>query len=166
MRTHYRKGLLFFMETWKEIELNGINFTVSNYGSILKNGKAINLFIKNGYCAFSFVIKGKTYRYYVHRIVMLAFIGESNLQVNHKNNVKTDNFLGNLEYVTHRENGSHRYKDKEFRGATYDKFSKKWKSQIRINGKSKHLGNYNTPEEAHKAYMNALDTYNIHNKYA
>lgn len=45
----------------------------------------------------------------VHRIVMLAFIGPSSLQVNHKNGIKPDNFWLNLEYVTNRENRLHSY---------------------------------------------------------
>lgn len=43
----------------------------------------------------------------VHRLVLLAFIGESSLQVNHKNGEKADNRLSNLEYCTGSENQKH-----------------------------------------------------------
>lgn len=43
----------------------------------------------------------------VHRLVMLAFVGPSDLQVNHKNGIKTDNRLANLEYVTPSQNRWH-----------------------------------------------------------
>lgn len=45
--------------------------------------------------------------HYVHRLVAQTFIGKSNLQINHKNGIKTDNRLANLEYVTCKENMEH-----------------------------------------------------------
>lgn len=47
-------------------------------------------------------VKGK--RMYVHRLVMLAFHGKSDLTVDHLNMNKQDNRLENLEYVTVVEN--------------------------------------------------------------
>jgi Mor family transcriptional regulator len=38
---------------------------------------------------------------------MLAFVGDSELCVNHKNLNRTDNRLENLEYVTHKQNTKH-----------------------------------------------------------
>jgi len=46
----------------------------------------------------------------VHRLILSAFKGESSLCINHKNGIKTDNRLGNLEYCTHSENMKHAYK--------------------------------------------------------
>jgi hypothetical protein len=45
----------------------------------------------------------------VHRLVMLAFVGSDGRTVNHKNGIKTDNRLTNLEYVTFSENTRHAY---------------------------------------------------------
>jgi hypothetical protein len=46
----------------------------------------------------------------VHRLVMLTWVGPSDLQVNHKNGIKDDNRLENLEYVTHKQNIQHAHK--------------------------------------------------------
>lgn len=43
----------------------------------------------------------------MHRLVMLAFVGPSHLEVNHRDGDKTNNHLSNLEYTTHRENCAH-----------------------------------------------------------
>lgn len=47
--------------------------------------------------------------YFVHRLVAGAFLPEPNgeLEVNHKNGIKTDNNVDNLEYVTRSENQLH-----------------------------------------------------------
>lgn len=51
-------------------------------------------------------------RFSVHRLVCLAFIGPRppGLDINHKNGIKTDNRLENLEYCTKSENGKHSYR--------------------------------------------------------
>lgn len=59
----------------------------------------------NGYCRICLYDReGRSKHFAVHRLVMDAFVGESDLQVNHKNEIKTDNRLQNLEYCTSKEN--------------------------------------------------------------
>lgn len=59
---------------------------------------------RNGYEQVNLYKDGIMRSLLVHRLVMSAFVGPSRLEVNHKNEIKTDNRLSNLEYVTSSEN--------------------------------------------------------------
>jgi len=114
------------METWKEIPgTNGI-YEASDLGNIrsidrhvkhnfgglkLTKGRVLKQSPqRNGYLACPIFFDGKEKRRNVHRLVMLAFNGESKLPVNHKNGIKTDNRLENLEYCTTSENIKHSFR--------------------------------------------------------
>lgn len=63
-----------------------------------------------GYLQFKTEIDGITYRKYVHVMVAEAFLGvpdDIKLEVNHKNGIKHDNSVENLEWMTAKENTRH-----------------------------------------------------------
>lgn len=86
------------------INKNGDIFSVRN------NRKLTPDYINKRYKQIVFSKNNKTKRYLIHRLVMLTFVGPSNLTVNHKNGIKSDNRLENLEYVTQKENIAHSHK--------------------------------------------------------
>ncbi|WP_460670492.1 NUMOD4 motif-containing HNH endonuclease [Larkinella ripae] len=67
---------------------------------------------QRGYLCISLSRKHKYKRFFVHRIVMHAFVGPipDGYTVNHKNGIKDDNRLENLEYVTQAENNAHAFR--------------------------------------------------------
>lgn len=72
------------------------------------NGKMITLSPhRSGYITVELSKNGKQKRFYVHRLVAQAFIPNEKKEVNHKNGIKTDNRVENLEWVTSSENKLH-----------------------------------------------------------
>ena len=60
-----------------------------------------------GYPLITLSKNGKYKTFKIHRLVMAAFMGPSDKQVNHINFRKDDNRLSNLEYVSVQENFDH-----------------------------------------------------------
>lgn len=73
--------------------------------------------IKKGYAVAHLCVEANRKDVPVHRAVWQAFNGPipSGLQINHKNGVRNDNRLTNLEVVTVRENAIHKYEVNGYR---------------------------------------------------
>jgi len=93
--------------------------------------------------------------YLAHRLIMEAFHSESEQQVDHIDRNKTNNNFENLRYCTASENGVNRDYVDNAKGYYWDKNSKKWKAQIKIDGKNYHLGLFENEEDARIAYLQA-----------
>ena len=104
-------------EIWKDVKGYEGLYEVSNLGRIRSLGRICNS--KNsstqhkktkiltqevtifGYCRVRlYDNEGKARHYAVHRLVLNAFIGFNELQINHINEIKTNNRLENLEYCS------------------------------------------------------------------
>ena len=103
-------------EIWKDIVGYEGLYQISNYGNIVsiknrwgKRGKPRNVskhITKKGYERVA-LYKEKTQKHFmVHRLVMMAFnpMNGENLEINHKNYIRSDNRLENLEWLTHKDN--------------------------------------------------------------
>ena len=100
------------METWKQIE-SAPHYAVSTLGRIRRidqpnADRVLNTWEgRRGYTYITLRTNGVSRGYSVHRLVMGAFVGPNTKQVNHKNGVKSDNRLENLEYVSAHANRAH-----------------------------------------------------------
>lgn len=65
------------------------------------------ILLRNGYLDIQLSKDGVKKHHLIHRLVAAAFIGPSALEVNHKDGVKKNNRVDNLEYCTSRENQLH-----------------------------------------------------------
>lgn len=105
------------METWKTMELYP-KYQVSTEGRV-RNTETHKIYAqwlgKDGYLRMEMWLNGHKQGMLVHRVVALCYLDNPlNLpEVNHKNKIKTDNRVENLEWVTRQENMDHRNNDDE-----------------------------------------------------
>lgn len=96
-----------FGQTYEVSDLGRFRYAVNRFGlrcDIIRNP------VKNSN-GYMLVQLGKTRRY-LHRLVLETFkprVGMDALQSNHRNGVKADNRLANLEWVTPKANIAHAY---------------------------------------------------------
>jgi hypothetical protein len=137
-----------------------------NGGYKMKNPRWNHLKIKtneNGYKQITITPK----QYLLHRVNYYAWNQEWNIHDSSKNNQidhKKDkgnlpknqyNNIENLRVVTSQQN----HFNINCKGYYWDKKTQKWQAQIRVRGKNKHLGRFNTEDEARQAYLDAKKIY-------
>lgn len=108
------------------------------------------------------VISLNNKQYYAHRLAWLYVFGEMPKgQIDHINGNRSDNRLDNLRDVsvsTNQQNLRKAQKNSKtgFLGVMYmgeKRRGKKYSSAVHHKGKRHNLGYFETPEEAHKAYL-------------
>ena len=112
--------------------------------------------VHEGYARISFSqnIKKNMHRIIGERIGLVSKRG-SGFQIDHINRNKLDNRRENLRLVSISVNANNSEKIINSKGYCWDSAHKKYKSAVRINGKTINLGRFNSPEEARKAYVQA-----------
>lgn len=112
--------------------------------------------ISNKYITFGLIKDGKEIREYLHRLMCITFIGDipDGMVVDHIDRDMRNNNINNLRLVTKSQNMINSNKYEYSNGYSYYKKSNKWRARIRMDGKEKHIGLFNTEEEARQAYLN------------
>ncbi len=119
----------FMKEIWKDVKGFEGSYQVSNLGRIRSIDRTIThinrwgkmccfripgIIMKKSISAFGYErIQLKDRKYHVHRLILTSFIGinKDKKFTNHKNGIKTDNRLINIEWITASDNLKHAYKN-------------------------------------------------------
>lgn len=103
-----------------------------------------------------------------HRVVWEMVNGPipDGMEIDHINGVRTDNRLKNLRVVTRVDNMRNQKRRCDnttgYTGVSWEKRLGKYRAGIRTEGVRRHLGIFNTAEEAHSAYLVAAQQLGFH----
>jgi len=97
------------IELWVKVRHPYSDYKISNLGRVKnKKGKYLKpIKCRYGYLRIRYFVLGKRVACSLNREVMIAFYKEKDEEVNHIDRVKSNNFYGNLEYVSPKENQKH-----------------------------------------------------------
>ena len=159
-------------EVWESIKNYDYDYQISNLGNV----RCMNPFHKSktslnykqnidakGYSRVSLVLNGKIKTIKTHRLVAMHFLEnfKENLTVNHKDLVKTNNNVSNLEMLTVSDNILHYQKEviskkssSTYIGVFFHSGINKWVSRVTFNNKRYSLGVFDTEIEAVNIIIN------------
>lgn len=122
-------------------------------------GRRAGTMNRHGYFVVRLTYNGKALNRPVHRIVWAMHHGDTPSVLDHVNAVRSDNRLENLAPISQSENVRKKArKGTALIGAHYERSRRKWRAQIRMNGKQVYLGRYDTEAEASASYLSAAAT--------
>ena len=106
-------------------------------------------------------------KYYEHRIIWCFMTGEWPKEIDHWNGVRDDNRWTNLRVADRSQtcwNAGRKVVSSTPQGVHRRSDRPKWRVQISARGRSYHLGDFDTVDEAQKAYTEAAER--LHGEFA
>lgn len=148
-------------EIWKPIKGCEETYLISNFGRV--KSLLRNIILKQekdqGYRRVSLQRKNKR----VHQLVAIAFLGHIKcglkLVVNHKDHIRSNNHVDNLEIITGRKNSGFTINKSTSKYIGVSKVGNRWRASIKYNGKTFYLGSFKTELQAHNAYEKRLEKF-------
>lgn len=131
------------------------------FNSQFSGKRAGNLNKSTGYVLITIRKNGKRLVVKEHRIIVSMVRGEmvDDVQIDHVDTNRGNNSVGNLRVATGSQNncnqGIRSDSTSGAKGVCFAKYAGKWRSIIRLNGKSHHLGYFTEKDDAVEAYNSA-----------
>lgn len=145
---------------WKDRDISMFvdERSFNSFHSQFANEKAGSLKTKEGGKYIVINLFGKTTL--AHRVIWKMHYGTDPPPIlDHIDGDGTNNKIENLREATIHQNGWNSKKSKRnnsgFKGVSFNTEKKKWRAAIHVEGKTRLLGYFNTPEEAGEAYKKA-----------
>lgn len=118
-----------------------------------KAGMLAGRVMQNGYL----IVMVHEKAYLGHRLAWFIYYGRWPVGfIDHANGKPLDNRISNLRECTNSENQANRHKTNNrtsgVKGVCFDKRTGKWQAAIKVNGRNKYLGQYDTIKKAEAAY--------------
>ena len=127
-------------------------FTRNKAGGGRKAGARAGGLGTDGYTTIS--VLGRRYR--AARLAWLYMTGEHpSGDVDHINRKPTDDRWANLRLATRSQNCANTKSHSGLKGVSWVTAKQRWKAQIKVSGKNKHIGYFDCPIEANEAYKDA-----------
>jgi hypothetical protein len=114
------------------------------------------------------VVNVRYKKYYAHRIIfMLEGIDPEGSHVDHIDGNPSNNRRDNLRLVSNQENQKNKQLPKNNKSGVMGvyKVGDKWLASIRIDGRTIHIGSYNTKEDASDARKQEEEKYGFHSNH-
>ena len=150
-------------DTWHLVKVDDSNGDLlDRYSWYIKKSKQDSTY----YVCCNDRTSGKLVHRKLHREILN--INNTQLQVDHKNGIGTDNRKENLRICTQKLNARNRFPNKtmngnpvksNYKGVAAITGSPNWQAYINIDGKRKYLGAHPTQEDAAQAYNDAAVKY-------
>lgn len=125
-----------------------------------EQGKRVGHVNVHGYREVKIQLSGRKYSVGEHRLIWFLVNGEwPPHQIDHVNGVRDDNRWANLRLATKAQNqantGRYRNNTSGFRGVSKSPQAGRWRASIKVAGRSRTIGHYDTKEDAAQAYLRA-----------
>lgn len=131
----------------------GVFCWVNPVTNAIKSGDVAGSYDVHGYRNIN--VLGKKYK--AHRLAWLYVYGEWPVsQIDHINGQRDDNRISNLRVATRSQNQANQGLRADnrtgFKGISLNRQTNRWFARIKHQNKTRYLGHFDTPEEAHAAY--------------